>query len=218
MRILRFLQSITLLALFVAFVEFIFPINLHSQEMIEINVIHLKDDSTIRGIIEEQIPDISYKIAITNENIFLFSHSDVEKITTEKVESLKERSPVGAFIASFWIPGLGQMVVNKDYLKGIGFFVGTVGGIYIAATCGVNPPPGKMFNETQLVTGLLLWLCSHWGAAIEAAITAKSYNKKLRAAQASQGIGTVSLSPTVNQFNLVDKQVLSYGVSLKLNF
>ena len=217
MRILRFVQSLTLFAFFVAFVGIIFPTNLHSQEMIEIDVIHIEDGSTIRGIIEKA--GSTYKIVKIDGDVFRTHSSNILSTTKETVElqntKLEKRYPVAAFFASFFVPGLGQMVVNKDYVKGVVFLVGTAGGYYLFAT---NFNIFGDSNDGLLLAGALLMNGCWIGSWIEAPITAYSYNKKLRRLRTTQGIGTVSLFPTINQFNVADKQVLSYGISLKLNF
>jgi hypothetical protein len=50
-----------------------------------VDVVYLKNGSIIRGIIVEQIPDVSIKIKTADGSLFVFKMSEIEKITKEEV-------------------------------------------------------------------------------------------------------------------------------------
>ena len=54
-----------------------------SQKQINEDVMHLKNGSVIKGIIIEQIPNVSIKIKTREDNIFVYKMDEVEKITKE---------------------------------------------------------------------------------------------------------------------------------------
>lgn len=57
-------------------------INVSAQEQLQ-DVVYLKDDSIIRGMIVEQIPNVSIKIQTWDGSVFVCKMEDVEKITKE---------------------------------------------------------------------------------------------------------------------------------------
>jgi hypothetical protein len=54
-----------------------------SQKQENEDVVYLKNGSIIRGIIVEQIPNVSIKIKTREENVFIYKMDEVEKITKE---------------------------------------------------------------------------------------------------------------------------------------
>lgn len=53
-------------------------------------VVYLKNGSIIKGIIIEQIPNVSLKIKTTDGNIFSYAISEVERITKEEIQKTRE--------------------------------------------------------------------------------------------------------------------------------
>jgi len=92
-----------------------------SQEILE-DVVHLKNGSVIRGVILEQIPNVSIKIKTKDGNVFVFKMQDISKITKEKqvkkqVPNTRRKSPGTAIALSLLTPGIGQFY-NGDVGKG----------------------------------------------------------------------------------------------------
>jgi len=56
------------------------------------DVVYLKNGSIIRGMILEQVPNVSLKIETYDGSIFVFKIEDVEKITKERVKKAKKSS------------------------------------------------------------------------------------------------------------------------------
>ncbi|MCF8277561.1 MAG: hypothetical protein K9J17_12580 [Flavobacteriales bacterium] len=61
----------------------LFPMALFAQDNMQ-DAIYLKDGSIYRGVIIEQVPNVSYKIKSNDGNVFAVKVADVEKITKEK--------------------------------------------------------------------------------------------------------------------------------------
>lgn len=57
------------------------------------DVVYLKNDSVVRGIIVEQIPNISLKIETNDGNVSLIQMADVVKITKEKIQQAPQVLP-----------------------------------------------------------------------------------------------------------------------------
>ena len=210
-------QKIFLKILFFIVIFFISTVanNLTAQDMRD--VVYLKNGSIIKGIIIEQIPDISYKIETSDGSVFVCLYPDVEKIIKEKTELkqlqqpktivIREKNPAVACIASIILPGLGQ-VANEEYLKGLGFFLGCVGGIVLAIS-----------NVDELAAvGLLIYVGSYLGSVIDAPVSASSYNKKLLKGLDLGSVKFISLQPnlSVKQFGI--GTAMTYNINLKLNF
>jgi hypothetical protein len=65
-------------------VIFIFPAIIFAQNNLE-DVIYLKNGSVIKGIIIEQVPNVSIKIQTVDKNIFAFKMEEIERMTKEPV-------------------------------------------------------------------------------------------------------------------------------------
>lgn len=70
-------KTVLLLAIMIVHVHFLFGQN-NAQD-----VVYLKNGSTIRGVIIEQIPNKSLKIETADRNVFVFQLEEIEKITKE---------------------------------------------------------------------------------------------------------------------------------------
>jgi hypothetical protein len=108
------------------------------------DVVYLKDGSVIRGVIIEQIPNVSLKIQTKDQNIFVYQFDNILKMTKEESQGYlvnknvntnskykTKRYPGLSFLFSFLVPGGGQYY-NKQYGKGAimsGIFVGSLVGM-----------------------------------------------------------------------------------------
>ncbi|MBI1287810.1 MAG: hypothetical protein GC178_09545 [Flavobacteriales bacterium] len=70
---------------FLLLMVFVLPLGAIAQEGMQ-DAIYLKDGSIYRGIIIEQVPNVSYKIKSRDGNVYAVKVGDVEKITKEKME------------------------------------------------------------------------------------------------------------------------------------
>ena len=123
-------RVILLLSILVVMQENVLPQN-RTQD-----VVYLKNGSIIRGLIVEQIPNISLKIETMDRNVFIFKMEEIEKITKESpvrnwnIESLENRRnfvglsigasiPIGAFADDddgLAKAGLQLNLINIGYL------------------------------------------------------------------------------------------------------
>lgn len=115
------------------------------------DVIYGTDGTVVRGVIIEQVPGVSYKIATKDGNIFLYDALKVERITKEPPvrgnyqedgnrhsydeygRVVYKKSPLWSAVGSFCITGLGQ-VINGETRKGLLLFGGHAACV---ATCAV---------------------------------------------------------------------------------
>jgi hypothetical protein len=64
------------------------------------DVVYLKNGSIFRGMIIEQVPNVSLKIQTADRNVFAFRIDEIEKITKEEVQTVqvnKSKPEVGQF-------------------------------------------------------------------------------------------------------------------------
>ena len=74
---------------------FVVPVMVMAQNQLQ-DVIYLKNGSIYKGVIIEQVPNVSYKIQSRDGNVFAVQIGDVEKITKEaKEESYHHKSNRG---------------------------------------------------------------------------------------------------------------------------
>lgn len=175
------------LIIFVFLTILIHP-NLFAQENYQ-DVVYLKNGSIIHGMIIEQIPGKSLKIQTVNNDVFVFSFDDIDKITKEKMpeenidktthessilkkHSGGKKSPAISFVLSFLVlPGAGQ-VYNGEAGKGISQFLLVLAG-YGTAIAGANKD-----NSGMVAGGFLLGFgCSLW-SWIDAPISASRINEE----------------------------------------
>jgi len=57
------------------------------------DVVYLKNDSIVRGIILEQVPNVSLKIETNDGNVSVIPMTDVEKIVKEKIQGTQQLLP-----------------------------------------------------------------------------------------------------------------------------
>ncbi|MFI3240371.1 MAG: hypothetical protein R3Y22_07275 [Bacteroidales bacterium] len=166
-----------------------FSVNAQSSEYQD--VIYLHNGSVIKGFIIEQVPNESVKIETTEGNIFVYSMTDVQKMTKEKKvvtavnssntqysngakidPNLSPKSPVVSGLCSFLIPGLGQFL-NGNVGAGCGFLGANI-ALYTGAIICMNDG-----GDEAAIAGTVL-LLANLGNCIwsicDAVSGAKKYN------------------------------------------
>ncbi len=90
-------------------------VNLTAQQNMR-DVVYLKNGSIIKGIIVEQIPNVSYKIETADGSVFVYSADEVEKITKENIlrnnihtTSSKLNSRIGVTIGLAYANNAGSL-------------------------------------------------------------------------------------------------------------
>jgi hypothetical protein len=158
---------------------------LFSQQQME-DVVYLKDGSIIRGMIVEQIPNVTLKIQTRDGSIFVFPMEKVEKIIKEPRKVLHEpqvqayKSPGAAFALSFFLPGAGQFY-NGDFLKGgIQFGIASVTAIIIWSEIlqEASQPDTHETNADKILFSYLIFAINWVWSFVDAPISANRINKK----------------------------------------
>lgn len=87
-------------------------------------VVYLKNGSIIKGIIVEQVPNISLKIQTADGSLFVYKMSEVEKVTKEVVEARRlnqfnKKSAKGykGFVETGYSLGIGDYSYNRFELS-----------------------------------------------------------------------------------------------------
>jgi hypothetical protein len=116
------------------------------------DIVYLKNGSIIKGIVLEQIPNVSLKMKTSDGNIFVFEMKDVEKITKEEITGITKsidkydsvittstsyRSPALSTFLSFLVPGCGQYY-NGQSFKGKKFLLWHIASIGVITACYYN--------------------------------------------------------------------------------
>jgi hypothetical protein len=157
----------------------------YSQQQLE-DVVYLNDGSIIRGIVIEQIPNVSLKIQTRDGNIFVFTMEKVERITKEpRKGSLTQpmqpyKSPGAAFALSFFLPGAGQFY-NGEFLKGgIQFGIASVTAIIIWSEIlqEANLPGSHETDEDKLLFSYLIFAGNWVWSFVDAPISANRINRE----------------------------------------
>lgn len=164
------------------------------------DVVYLKNGSIIRGIIIEQIPNISLKIQTKDNSVFVYNIEDVEKMTKEPVQEKpsaqqneyygSEKDPTTAVLLSALLPGAGQYY-NDDVTKGVVMTSLYVAGwaLYFAAGYSEEwyeddyywASYGYYYEEETpwLYVGLGIAVGTWVWSMIDAGISASDYNDRL---------------------------------------
>lgn len=156
--------------------------NLFAQTSMD-DVVYLKDGSVIRGMIIEQIPNVSIKLQTRDGNIFVYPMGKIEKMTKEpslrqQTQIKQVKNPTTAFLLSFFIPGLGQYY-NGEVEKGIIMDVIYVGGVVLALTAGISDTyyydeiTGWYYVGLGMAVGSGIW------SMIDAPTSANRINKEI---------------------------------------
>jgi TM2 domain-containing membrane protein YozV len=161
------------------------------------DVVYLKNGSIIRGVIIEQVPNVSIKIETKDGNVFVYEISQVEKMTKERPvgnfsnnnnSNIDEKSPTTAFFLSFLVPGLGQyyngqatkgIIMDAVYVTGWALFFGAG-----TTTTTNNDYYYYNYNTTEITTwyyvGLGMVIGSSIWSMIDAPISANNINEQRR--------------------------------------
>lgn len=194
------------------------------------DVIYLKNGSIIRGVIVEQVPNVSLKMKTADGNIFIFLIPDIEKMTREEeppkqsydnnshTPSGRYRSPGVAWVCSFLVPGLGQLAINNQIRKGVSMLVVSAVGMTVCAV-GIASDTEEGYALAGIgalvSTGFWIW------SMIDAPIAAGKLNRANMLSW-KVGSGVMNIRPNIELDNHIasTRRVGSYGTALglKLNF
>lgn len=206
------------------------------------DVVYLKDGSIRKGLITEQIPGQSLKIQITDGSVFVYSMDDVLRIAKEESHTsyssytpqYQQKNPALAWMCSFFLPGLGQMVINKQYGKGVGMLVGSVAAsvvsivgadIYYDNNNNYDAYYGGYDSSKEnlgialvcggALVGLGIWIWS----MVDAPVHAKKLNAK-NLLTWELGEATLKLRPdlTMNNVQVYSQNRIQPTVGMKLSF
>lgn len=165
-----------------------------------LDVVYLKNGSTVRGVIIEQTPNVSLRVQTMDGSVYAYPMSEVVKIGRESIQVATppppgrlpgEKSPALAWFFSFLVPGIGQYY-NGDVAKGVIMNVLYFGGFatYVAAITTYNnscvyyynysctPSPGMYtlaWVGLGVATGTWVW------SMIDAPVSASARNAAIRA-------------------------------------
>lgn len=173
----------------VTFCTFIFGIsNVFAQQRMR-DVVYLKNGSVIRGIIIEQVPNVSIKIQTSDGSVFAYKMDEIEKLAKEPFWDERGKKSAGlAFLYSFLVPGLGQHY-NGQHTKGaiqeitfiVGFFMMISDTPYDKYWWD---PGSESWGSPYTVTpdiywaGLSIMCASYLWSVIDAPISANKINEK----------------------------------------
>lgn len=121
------------------------------------DVVYLKNGGITKGIIIEQIPNQSLKIQTSDGSVFVYAMEEIEKMAKEKIERDEtnitttqntttaqntnyvylpsKKSPFGAGVLSFLLPGAGELYAT-NWEKGWGFIAWDFLGLPAVAIAG----------------------------------------------------------------------------------
>jgi len=156
---------------------------LFSQQTLQ-DVVYFKNGSIIRGIIIEQIHNVSITIQTRDGNIFKFKMDEVLKIVKEsskkeqlKTTVVKQKSPLASFLLSFFVPGIGQYY-NGQILKGLALQTGFVVGILYLGRDSDSKSSANS-NNSELLGSFLMMSC--WAISIiDAPMSSNRINENKR--------------------------------------
>jgi hypothetical protein len=104
----------------ISFVLVIFTTLLNAQSNYE-DVVYLKNGSIIRGLIIEQVFNVSLKIQTQDRSVFFYKIEEIEKITKEEIPSMEKKKATNTAAESFAF----DKVVFKKYQNII-----EIGGVF----------------------------------------------------------------------------------------
>lgn len=143
----------------------------------------------------------------------------------EYSETMYDRySTAGAGIASFFIPGLGQMI-SREVGRGFAWFGGAAAAYFVTGVGGVFAGSGQYYGETQLentgaiigLVGMVSMITVDICAIVDAVRVAKvknMYEQDLRKKYAFD----VDFHPSVNYIQTADGVQPTAGLTLALKF
>lgn len=116
----------------------------HAQNNME-DVVYLKNGSIIRGIIVEQIPNVSLKIQTNDRNVFVFKMEEIEKMTKEYLPN--DNSNNTSNLANFKSSGFINLT-ELNYCLGNGdVIIGGKTGKNEKYSYGIKTVNGYQINE-----------------------------------------------------------------------
>jgi TM2 domain-containing membrane protein YozV len=181
------------------------------------DVVYLKNGSIVKGVIIEQVPNVSLKIETKDGSVFVYEMAQVEKIAKERIADnysyLKsEKSPVGAFLLSFLFPGGGQYY-NGEYVKGI-----LQDLVYLGGVISIYANDGK--GGTGLTFGVALMVGASLWSMIDAPISASRINDQLRQENANRYGHFIESKVSKSVVLGIDPRFCrdGFGASLKVHF
>lgn len=163
------------------------------------DIVYLKNGSVIRGVIVENILNVSVKVQTEDGNIFVFTYDEIEKLGREQAFSYKNTQALGrksgaaAWGLSFLLPGLGQFY-NGDTTKGFVMSGLYISGIIVAETLGYDTYTSTYYDDyydewsygyeyeetnTLYAVGLGVAVCTWIWSMIDAPTTASRINKEI---------------------------------------
>lgn len=172
------------------------------------DVVYLKNGSIIRGLIIEQIPNVSLKIQTKDNSVFVYNMEDVKKMTKEPIQDKpaaqqneyygSEKDPTVAVLLSALIPGVGQYY-NEDVTKGVVMTSLYVAGWALYFAAGYEEvweedeyywaSYGYYYEEETpwLYVGLGMAVGTWVWSMIDAGVSASDYNDRLKEGKPGYG-------------------------------
>ena len=211
------------------------------------DVVYLKNGSIVRGIIVEQVPNVSLKIQTFDGSTFVFNIADVEKMTKEQAISPKaynintpkavsEKSPGLAGFLSFLVPGIGQFY-NGESKKGwtdLGVYIGGYALCCVGAGVMSNAYSyyaGEYhFQETTYNTGCALLVIGGVVVLVDWISSISDARRSAKRINAENGYVTYMFNENCSfglqpalvydkpQYMMGTKAELSAGMNFKLTF
>ena len=187
----------------------IFGILSYCQNNLE-EVVYLKNGSIIRGTIIEQVPNQTLKIQTKDGSVFVYSFSEIEKITKEKI-----------FISPYYNINRHLAEDMQRFKKsGIGLTV-TAGVLIIAGSASfAGGRNSSYYNAGGIISGITL-LCASSAFIISGPIMLGKYGRAKRELQNQKGI---SFTPSIKTHNLdgistnATTSITSFGAAIKFTF
>lgn len=155
--------------------------------------------------------------------LFAFGHTaNAQMIGATNSQTTPRTTTVSApynpwlgWLESFLLPGLGQILETKQYVKGIGMMAGTmVCGSVLANADGVDADD-ILFVAGVCYLGIWIW------SQIDAPLTAKRLNREGGFVLLDTGErGTLSMQPTLDYIDmpLASGRTFATGMKLSLTF
>lgn len=181
-----------------------------SQNNLE-EVVYLKDGSSIRGTIIEQVPNQTLKIQTKDGSVFVYKFIDVGKITKEKV-----------FVSPYYSNNNTNLEANMRQYKSSGIGLTTTGGIlFLSGSLSFAGGRGNGYRGPgSFIAGTTL-LCLSVPFIISGPIMLSKYKRAKNELQNQKGL---SFAPSIKVHNLdgisnnATNTVTSYGAAIKFNF
>lgn len=173
-------------------------------------VVYLKNGSSIRGTIIEQIPNSTLKIQTKDGSVFVYNINEVEKITKEKI-----------FISPYYNTNVHLEDNMQRYKKsGIGLTV-TAGVLIITGSASfAGGRNSYYYGGGGIISGITL-LCASAPFLISGPIMLSKYGRAKRELQKQKSI---SFAPSIKSHNLdgitsnTTSSITSFGAAVRFTF